>query len=68
MNKVAEGKNDERGTDDGIVWNGFECKWLQCGNPNCKVWMSMMVGYVEHEVIKCDMCLAKDMSVLKKEN
>ena len=49
-------QKDERCTDDGIVRNGLECKWLECGHLNCKDWMSMMVqdgADVEHEVIKC---------------
>ena len=46
-------RKDERSTDDGMAWNGFECKWLECGTANCKMWMSMMVPDevdMEHEV------------------
>ena len=51
-------------------WNGFECKWLKCGTTNCKMWMSMMVPDevdMEHEVVKCGMCIVKDKELLKKK-
>ena len=52
-------RKGERSTDDGMAWNGFECKWLECGTTNCKMWMSMMVPDevdMEHEAFKCGMC------------
>ena len=57
-------RKDERSTEDGVAWNGFECKWLECGTTNCKMWMSMMVPDevdMEHEVIKCVMCIVKEI-------
>ena len=63
-------RNDERSTDDGMAWNGFECTWLECGTANCKMWMSMMVPDevdMEHEVVKCGMCIVKEMNVVKGE-
>ena len=57
---------DERSTDDGVAWNGFECKWSECGTTNCKMWMSMMVPDevdMEHVVVKCGMCFVKQMIV-----
>ena len=63
-------RKDERSTDDGMAWNGFECKWLECGTANCKMWMSMMVPDevdMEHEVVKCGMCIVKEMNVVKGE-
>ena len=48
----------------------FECKWLECGTANCKMWMSMMVPDevdMEHEVVKCGMCIVKEMNVVKGE-
>ena len=48
-------RKDERSPDDGVAWNGFECKWLECGTTNYKMWMSMMVPDevdMEHEVVK----------------
>ena len=53
-----------------MAWNGFECKWLECGTANCKMWMSMMVPDevdMEHEVVKCGMCIVKEMNVVKGE-
>ena len=55
-----------------MAWNGFvcECKWLECGNTNCKMWMSMMVADevdMEHEVVKCDMCIVNEMNVANGE-
>ena len=47
-------QKDERSTEDGVVWNGFECKWLECGTTNCK--MLMMVPDevdMKHEVWWC---------------
>ena len=64
-------RTDERSTDDGMAWNGFEYKWLGCGTTNCKMWMSMIVPdevYMEHEVVKCGMCIVKDVSVVKGDN
>ena len=61
---------DERSTEDGVVWNGFECKWLECGTTNCKMWMSMMAWdevHIAHEVVKCGLCMAKEMNVAKIE-
>ena len=55
-------RKDERSPDDGVALNGFKCKWLECGTTNYKMWMSMMVpGEVdmEHEVVKCGMCIVK---------
>ena len=46
---------------DGVAWNGFECKWLECGTTNCKMGMSMMVPDevdMEHEVVKCGMYIS----------
>ena len=63
-------RKDERSTDDGVAWNGFECKWLEYGTTNCKIWMSMMVPDevdMEHEVAKCGMCIVKEMNVVKGE-
>ena len=63
-------RKDERSTEDGVAWNGFECKWLECGTTNCKMWMSMMVSDevdMEHEVVKCGMCIVKEMNVVKGE-
>ena len=62
-------RKDERSTDDGMAWNGFECKWLESGTANCKMWMSMMVPDevdMEHEVVKCGMCIVKEMNVVKR--
>ena len=46
--------------------------WMECGSPNCKMWMMwMIVPYgvdVEHEVVKCGMCIVKEMNHLKREN
>ena len=47
-----------------------ECKWLECGNTNSKMSMSMMVPDevdMEHEVVKCSMCIVKEMHVAKRE-
>ena len=63
-------RKDERSTEDGVGWNCFECKWLECGTTSCRMWMSMMVpGEVdmEHEVVKCGMCIVKEMHVVKGE-
>ena len=63
-------QKDERSTDDGMAWNGFECKWLECGTTNCKMWMSMMVPDevdMEHAAVKCGMCTVKEMNVVKGE-
>ena len=57
-------------TEDGVAWNGFECKCLACGTTNCKMWMSMMVQDemdMEHEVAKCGMCIIKEINVVKGE-
>ena len=65
-----ETRKDERSTEDGVKWIGFEYKWLECGTTNCKMWMSMMVPDevdMEHEVVKCDMCIVKEMNVVKEE-
>ena len=38
---------------------------------NCKMWISMMVPDgvdVEHEVVKCGMCIVKEMNDFRKEN
>ena len=62
-------RKDERSTDDGVAWNGFECKWLEGGTTNCKMWMSMMVPDevdMAHEVVKCGMCIVKEMNVVKE--
>ena len=56
---------------DDVQWNGFECKWMECGSPNCKMSISMMVPDgvdVEHEVVKCGMCIVKEINDLRKEN
>ena len=40
------------------------------GNTNCKMWMSMMVPDevdMEHEVLKCGMCIVKEINVVKGE-
>ena len=61
-------RKDERNTADGVAWNGFECKWLECGTTNCKMWMSIMVPDevdMEHEVVKCGMCIVKEINVVK---
>ena len=53
-----------------MAWNGFECKWLECGTTNCKMWMSLMVPDevdMEHEVVKCGMYIVKKMNVGRKE-
>ena len=63
-------RQDEKSTEDGVVWNGFECKWLECSTTNCKMWMLMMVPDevgMEHEVVKCGMYIVKDMNVVKEE-
>ena len=63
-------RKDERSTEDGVAWSGFECKWLECGTTNGKMWMSMMVPDevdMEHEVVKCGMCIVKEMNVVKGE-
>ena len=63
-------RKDERSTEDGVAWNGIECKWLECGTTSCKMWMSMMVPDevdMEHEVVKCGMCIVKEMNVVKGE-
>ena len=44
------------------------CKWLECGTTNCKMWMSMMVPDevdMEHDVVKCGMCIVKEMNGVK---
>ena len=54
-----------------MAWNGFECKWLECVNTNCKIWVSMMVPDevdMEHEVVKCGMCIVKENNVGKGDN
>ena len=54
----------------GVAWNDFECKWLERGTTNCKMWMSMMVPDevdMEHEVVKCGMCIVKEMNDVKGE-
>ena len=63
-------RKDERSTEDGVAWNGFECKWLECGTTNCNMWMSMMVPDdvdMKHEVVKWGMCIVKEMNVVKGE-
>ena len=63
-------RKDERSTEDGLAWNGFECKWLECGNTNCKLWISMMVSDevdMEHGVVKCGMGMVKEINVVKEE-
>ena len=43
---------------------------LGCGTTNGKMWMSMMVPDevdMEHEVVKCGMCIVKEMNVVKGE-
>ena len=48
-------RKDERGTEDRMAWSGSECKWLEYGSTNCKMWITMMVSDgvdVEHEVVK----------------
>ena len=58
-------RKDERNTDDGVAW-----KWLECSTTNCKMWMSMMVPDevdMEHEVVKCGMCIVKEIIVVKRE-
>ena len=53
-----------------MACNDFECKWLEYGTTNSKMWMSMMVPYevnMEHEIVKCGMCIVKDMNVVKGE-
>ena len=27
-------RKDERSTEYGVAWNGFECKWLNCVTTN----------------------------------
>ena len=27
-------RKDVRSTEYGVAWNGFECKWLECGTTN----------------------------------
>ena len=54
-----------------MAWNGFECMWLECGTTNCKMWMSMMVPDevdMGHDVVKCGMCIVKQMDVGKGDN
>ena len=64
--KSQRGKRkDERSTDDGMAWNGFECKWLECGTTNCKMWISMMVA--DEVDMKCGMCIVNEMNVVKGE-
>ena len=61
-------RKDERSTDDGMAWNGFECKCLECGTTNCKMWMSMMVPDevdMEHGAVKCGMCIVNEINVVK---
>ena len=63
-------RKDERSTEDGMAWNGFECKWLECGTTNCKIWRSITVPDEvdrEHGVVKCGMCIVKEMNVVKGE-
>ena len=45
-------------------------EWLECGTNNCKMWLSMMVPDevdMEHEVVKWDLCIVKEMNVAKGE-
>ena len=47
-------QGSQRISDDVMAWNGFECKWLECGTTNCKMWMSMIVPDevdIEHESV-----------------
>ena len=63
-------RKDDTSTNDGVPRNGLECKWLECGTTNCKIWMLMMVPDevdIEHEVAKCGMCIVKEMNVVKGE-
>ena len=63
-------QKDERSTEDEVAWDGFECKWLECGTTNCKMWMLMMVPdevHMEHEAVKCGMCIVKEINVVKEE-
>ena len=63
-------RKDERSTEDGVAWNSFGCKWLECGTTNCKMWMSMLVPDevdMEHEVVKCGVYIVKKMNVVKGE-
>ena len=51
-----------------MEWHGmvFECKCLECGTTNCRMWMSMMVPDevdMEHEAFKCGMCIVKERNI-----
>ena len=73
MNQISRWPNGRREVNekmkevqDGIAWNGFQCKWLECGSTNCKMWMSMVVLNqvdMEHEVVKCGMCMVTEVNV-----
>ena len=63
-------RKDERNTEDGVAWNGFDCKWSECSTTNYKMWMSMVVPDevdMEHEVVKCGMRIVRGMHVVKGE-
>ena len=67
---MGVGRQQQRSTEDGQALNGFECKWLECGNTNCKMRMSMILPDevdMEHEVVKYDMCIVKEINVVKGE-
>ena len=68
-NGCKRGKHkDERNSEDGVTWTGFECKWLECGITTCKMRMSIMVPNeedMEHEVVKCGMFIVEEMNAVK---
>ena len=49
-----------------MAWKGFDCKWLECGTTNCKMMVPDEVD-IEHEVVKCGMCIVNEMNVVKGE-
>ena len=52
-----------------MAWSGFECNWLGCGSTNCNIWMIAPDEVdMEHEVVKCGMCMVNEVNILKRGN
>ena len=52
-----------------MEWHGMALS-ASSGTINCKMWISMMVPDevdMEHEAVKCGMCIVKEMNVVKGE-
>ena len=66
--RSQRGKRKYESTENGVAWNGFECKWFEYGTINCKMWIMVPDEVdMEHEVVKCGMCIVKEMNVVKGE-